>query len=146
MEHSVGLWTKHTAPSWLGKLKTMQGYSSCSTCKVKLKDHYPSTFGGANSPPCNLMLKHANSSHHAKPPSEDPCQHHPRLKHIFTLVSTRLTKKIVSRANKNRVWATRNGAGRTKMGLGEQRLVCGFGCPFLQGFASSSFFCDVTPS
>ena len=82
---------------------TKAGSMALNSCKVKLKDRYLSTFGKANSPPCNLMLKHANSSHHAKPPSKNPCQQHPRLKHIFTLVSTRLTKRSVSRANKNGV-------------------------------------------
>ena len=45
--------------SRLDQLKIIQGYSSCSLCKVKLKGHSPSTFGKANSPPCNLMLKRA---------------------------------------------------------------------------------------
>ena len=33
---------------WLDKFKTMQGYSSCLPCKVKLKDHSSCTFGRAN--------------------------------------------------------------------------------------------------
>ena len=41
------------------QLKIIQGYSSCSLCKVKLKGHSPSTFGKANSPPYHLMLKRA---------------------------------------------------------------------------------------
>ena len=58
--------------SWLGKLKTMQGYSSCSPCKVKLKDHSPSTFGKANSLPCNLML---NMQTHLPMQSHQPKTH-----------------------------------------------------------------------